>query len=347
MPAHVFLDGSVYSPVDPFATALVINEGQVEWVGQDAGARSILDDSMELIELDGALIAPSFSLAAAAVSAADAHTLIPRAKAAGYGELNLMTDSQALRGLPRESGLAINVFLGAETLVQSEEATQDARGIYFTDETAAHLNLLPEAAARQLTVSASFTEEGNLSAFIAALKELEPLERLRIAPRIDGLSLVSEQLLEEAKALSITLGFTSDYAAAGQSLGRAFAAGVSVTLGSDPLSAPLDLGWELVSAAVNAPGDAAVSARAAFQSMTRGVQRANGAANPMAGQLVPGTQADFALWQVTELMVQTPDSRISAWSTDPRARTPLLPALAADVQPPTLTALYRAGKALG
>ncbi|BAV88127.1 exoenzymes regulatory protein AepA [Rothia aeria] len=37
-------------------------------------------------------------------------------------------------------------------------------------------------------------------------------------------------------------------------------------------------------------------------------------------------------------MVQAPDSRVASWSTDPRARIPLLPAL--DVPLPTLERLY-------
>ncbi|MDY6050941.1 MAG: amidohydrolase, partial [Rothia sp. (in: high G+C Gram-positive bacteria)] len=72
MAASVLLDGSVYSPADPFATALVMNEGQVEWVGQDAGARSIADSSMTVQELGGSLVTPSFALAAASVTGADA-----------------------------------------------------------------------------------------------------------------------------------------------------------------------------------------------------------------------------------------------------------------------------------
>jgi hypothetical protein len=47
----------------------------------------------------------------------------------------------------------------------------------------------------------------------------------------------------------------------------------------------------------------------------------------MQGQLAPGTPATFAVWDVEALMVQQAEGTGSAWSTDPRARTPLLPAL--------------------
>lgn len=44
-------------------------------------------------------------------------------------------------------------------------------------------------------------------------------------------------------------------------------------------------------------------------------------------QLDPGARASYAIWEVDSLAVQTPDSRTAAWSTDVRARTPLLPYL--------------------
>ena len=70
-----------------------------------------------------------------------------------------------------------------------------------------------------------------------------------------------------------------------------------------------------------------ISARAAFLGHTRAGWRAARYRNPMAGQLVPGAPASFAVWEVEELMVQVADGRVQSWSTDPRARTPLLPAL--------------------
>ena len=39
-------------------------------------------------------------------------------------------------------------------------------------------------------------------------------------------------------------------------------------------------------------------------------------------------------------MVQAPDSRVASWSTDPRARIPLLPALEEDSTLPVLESIY-------
>lgn len=106
-----------------------------------------------------------------------------------------------------------------------------------------------------------------------------------------------------------------------------YSAGVPVCFGSDSPVTPLRP-WASVRACVEHHNAAErISARAAFLGHTRAGWRAARHANPMAGQLVPGAPASFAVWEVEELMVQVADGRVQSWSTDPRARTPLLPAL--------------------
>lgn len=109
--------------------------------------------------------------------------------------------------------------------------------------------------------------------------------------------------------------------------GSFYSAGVPVCFGSDSPVTPLRP-WATVRACLehNNPAQR-ISARAAFLGHTRAGWRAAKHANPMAGQLVPGAPATFAVWEVEELMVQVADGRVQSWSTDPRARTPLLPAL--------------------
>jgi predicted amidohydrolase YtcJ len=106
-----------------------------------------------------------------------------------------------------------------------------------------------------------------------------------------------------------------------------YAAGVPICFGSDSPVTPLRP-WSSVRACLqhNNPAEQ-ISARAAFLGHTRAGWRAARYRNPMAGQLVPGAPASFAVWEVEELMVQVADGRVQSWSTDPRARTPLLPAL--------------------
>jgi len=103
------------------------------------------------------------------------------------------------------------------------------------------------------------------------------------------------------------------------------AAGVPLALGSDAPVTPLDP-WGAVRAAVRARHP--LSARAAFSAHTRGGARAARQDGSGAGELSPGAPATFAVWQVEgELVVQVPDERIAAWSTDARAAVAGLPDL--------------------
>lgn len=112
-----------------------------------------------------------------------------------------------------------------------------------------------------------------------------------------------------------------------------YAAGVPVCFGSDSPVTPLRP-WSSVRACLEHHNpDERISARAAFLGHTRAGWRAAKYPTPMAGQLVPGAPASFAVWEVEELMVQVADGRVQSWSTDPRARTPLLPALDTGADP--------------
>ena len=119
----------------------------------------------------------------------------------------------------------------------------------------------------------------------------------------------------------------AERAAGMNEVGRFLAAGVPVCLGSDSPVVPASP-WLAVKACLELNSERArISARAAFLAHTRSGYRAVGEPSPMAGQLGPGTEATFAVWQASELAVQTPDLRVSSWSTDARAGTPLLPVL--------------------
>jgi predicted amidohydrolase YtcJ len=112
-----------------------------------------------------------------------------------------------------------------------------------------------------------------------------------------------------------------------------YSAGVPICFGSDSPVTPLRP-WSSVRACLEHHNhDEQISARAAFLGHTRAGWRAARYRNPMAGQLVPGAPASFAVWDVEELMVQVSDGRVQSWSTDPRARTPLLPALDTGTDP--------------
>ena len=118
-------------------------------------------------------------------------------------------------------------------------------------------------------------------------------------------------------------------------------AGVPLALGSgvggfDP--------WAAVRAAVLHPEvEQRVSARAAFRAHTRGGWRLAGLDHAGAGEIRIGAPAHLAIWRAEELVVQAPEGRLATWSTDPRAGTPLLPALAPDLPAPRCLRTLRAG----
>ncbi|MFD7590474.1 amidohydrolase [Kitasatospora sp. NPDC059811] len=52
--------GAVYSPADPFATAMLVEGEHIAWVGSDGAAEAYAAAADEIVELDGALVTPAF-----------------------------------------------------------------------------------------------------------------------------------------------------------------------------------------------------------------------------------------------------------------------------------------------
>ncbi|MCT9867957.1 amidohydrolase [Paenarthrobacter aurescens] len=184
-----------------------------------------------------------------------------------------------------------------------------------------------------------------LDALDAAAAEVGE-QRVRAAGhRLEHVELADQSAIDRLAKYSVTVsvqpGFDAAWGAAGglyeQRLGHRsqemnpfasfYASGVPIAFGSDSPVTPLRP-WSSVRACLeHSNPEQRISARAAFLGHTRAGWRATKHRNPLMGQLVPGAPASFAVWEVEELMVQVADSRVQSWSTDPRARTPLLPAL--------------------
>lgn len=104
-------------------------------------------------------------------------------------------------------------------------------------------------------------------------------------------------------------------------------AGVALAFGSDAPATTMDP-WAMLRAAVNhRTVGSGISPRAAFAAATRGAWRAGGVRDGLAGTLVPGAPASYAVWDAAELVVRAPADSVARWSTDPRAGVPALPAL--------------------
>lgn len=60
-PTVLLRGGEVHSPADPFATAMVVEHGHIAWVGSEGAADAFADGADEVIDLEGALVAPAFT----------------------------------------------------------------------------------------------------------------------------------------------------------------------------------------------------------------------------------------------------------------------------------------------
>lgn len=56
----LFRGGTIYSPVSPFATAMLVDGGTVAWLGEDAAADAHVDSADRVVDLRGSLVTPGF-----------------------------------------------------------------------------------------------------------------------------------------------------------------------------------------------------------------------------------------------------------------------------------------------
>ncbi len=120
-------------------------------------------------------------------------------------------------------------------------------------------------------------------------------------------------------------------------------AGVALAFGSDTPVTHFGP-WAAVRAAAHHHNEAErLTVRAAFNAHTRGGWRA--ARRDEGGVIALGAPASIAVWDTPgELLVQTPDARVAAWSTDPRAGVPHLPDLHPDLDLPSCVMTVVAGE---
>lgn len=222
------------------------------------------------------------------------------------------------------------------------------------------------AAVSELGVTGGFHVIGDAGMDIAleglALAEKQVgLERLRsLGHRLEHAEMVDSAAMEVLAHYAVTLSVQpmfdaywggskgmyaqrlgSERALAMNPLARFYDAGIPLCFGSDAPVTPMSP-WHSVRAALgHHVSDYRISARAAFIGHTRGGWRAAAGSDPLLGQLGPGAPASFAIWEIDELMVQVADERVQSWSTDPRARTPLLPALDTANDPRCLQTVHR------
>lgn len=110
MSSTLYRHGVVHSPADPFAEALLVENGTIAWMGSDDTADGLVAGVDEVVELDGALVAPGF---------VDAH-------------VHLLETALAATGV--DCGVATSVadVLDAVAAVARERAPGDRRPVHGT-----------------------------------------------------------------------------------------------------------------------------------------------------------------------------------------------------------------------
>ena len=362
----LYRGGSVYSPADPFATAVLLEGPTVAWVGSDEAADAQVaraDGRVDaVVELDGALVTPAFVDTRAHLPAGGSwRAALEAAASVGSGSVHAWTapggSDEELRSLASHPGdgpdaLPDVLVLRGGAVMTPEEARAAVDALELPD--AAVLGLAVVAgdggqdAAGLLAHVLACTRAGlqagvlttgpqglrdALGAFATAAAELgvpavaAARHRLEVCSPVDADGVVTAARLGLVVGVRPAAGADAD----GVSLAALAAAGVPLALGSGAVEGTSP--WEAVRAAAFPVDHArAVSARAAFLAATRGGWRA--ARRDGEGSLVPGAPAAMAVWEPGDLVVQAPDDRFQAWSTDARSGTPGLPDLTPGVPAP-------------
>lgn len=135
----------------------------------------------------------------------------------------------------------------------------------------------------------------------------------------------------------------AERAAAMNPYARMAADGMTLAIGSDAPVTPMQP-WDAVRAAIGHQTEGSgVSARGAFTAATRGAWRAGGHRDGLAGTLVAGAPASYAIWETGELVVASASGSVQRWSMDPRSRVPALPDLSDPAVNPVCLETVREG----
>ncbi len=351
---------TVHSTAEPYAEAMIVEDGVVAWVGSEETAERLRDERSVVEDGGAALAAPAFFgwlRRPVGTSAAELEAALDAAAEGGTATLRLVIDGlddqdpEALTAAATLLGIAAEHPVTIHPVLELTDAAarRDGSAARLADAVGEREAGSDAVTAIGLPTSLWSAEDPGASILPVALRCAEDGRQLVLslpqgaAPStvVHVVTGMRRRLIEEAGRRppadrpTVLFGFDSPDIDDWEAL---IGTGVHVVLyGPGHLSAALKAGvptsaapgegqcpWELVSAHVHRAEDP-VSVRAAFNAQVRGAHRM--VSGQPAGQLNPGSAATYALWDVDSLAVQTPDSRTAAWSTDARARTPLLPYL--------------------
>ncbi len=269
-----------------------------------------------------------------------------------WGELGGVQAALAVGARGCAGDLCLDGSLGSRTAALDSPYTDDptTTGTLYVD--------LDEATAHVVACTSAGLQAGfhcigeravavAVSAVAAAAEECGLAAVLRCRHRLEHVEMIGDDLVTEMARLGMVASVQPAFDAAwgggagmyASRLGPRRAArlnplaslaraGLTLAFGSDSPVTPF-APWEAVrAAAFHHTPEHRMSVRGAFAAHTRGGRRAAG--DDEGGVLVPGAPASYAIWDVeSDLVIQAPDERLAAWSTDPRSGVPGLP----DVSP--------------
>lgn len=340
----LYVNGTIHSTSDPYATALLVDGGSVAWVGADDTAEQMRQRSgtdWEVVDLDEALVVPAFVDSLGPAPSADPTTagvflsvMAGTSGAASDGAAVTVAyrpvAADRVPQSPREALAAAGEGVGERTAVAGLAAVVGPAGLDAQD--AARLAEVATEAGVQVYFLPEDAED--LDAVIAAVAGAADAQGQaatgRVRHRIAWNGPVPDVAIEHLARLGLSVTVVPDSAGAITApVASLLAQGVPVCLGTG--NGPGDL-WSAVRACLeHEDPHQRISARAGFTAATRAGLRALPAAVAdrfgMAGRITPAAPATFGIWATEALSVQAPDGRVAAWSTDARAGTPLLPVL--------------------
>jgi predicted amidohydrolase YtcJ len=278
----------------------------------------------------------------------------PSVEVVGYwGRLDGVDEARRLGCAGAAGDLCMDGAVGSRTAAMRAPYADEpgtAGHLYLTsDEVARHVRACTEAGLQAgFHVIGDRATDELVEGFRLAAGTVGVPAMVRARHRLEHLEMVSPEQMSVLAELGVTASvqprFDALWGGAGsmyaQRLGseRALSmnpfgslarAGLSLAFGSDTPVTPFDPWGAVRAAAWHHNERERITPRAAFNAHTRGGWRA--AARDDGGVIALGAAASLAVWDVPgDLLVQTPDERVAAWSTDPRAGVPHLPDLHPD-----------------
>lgn len=284
-----------------------------------------------------------------------------------WGEAGKAGIDAALELGARPGGdLFVDGSLGSHTAwLNSPYADRDSTGnVYLTiEQIETHLQI---ATSRGVQAGFHAIGDGALQAIMDAasrVSALQPEAFKALGHRIEHVEMASDPVIERMVGLgmiaSVQPSFDwlwggansmyatrlgADRAAQMNHFASWTRAGLPIAFGSDAPVTPA-APWEWIRAALfHSNAAERMTARAAFAAATRGGWRAAGRLGE--GVIAPGAVARLAVWDAERILVQTPDARMAAWSTDERAGTPGLPEITLTGAVPTCLATINGDRVL-